>query len=254
MKCYGSKSVKLEGKVALITGASRGIGRAIAELFAKEGASVIITARDRTRLKKTASEIGAFALDADIREEEQVKEVVKKSVARFGRLDILVNNAGVFPRIKKLHQITEREWNDVIDVNLTGQFRFTKYAIPHLQKSRGSILNIASNAGLKAYENFHADAYSASKGALILLTRSWALQYAKDGIRVNCICPGVVETDMTKMFLASRADREMLNAEYPIGRIGTVDDVAKSALFFVSDEASWTTGAVLALDGGESAK
>jgi NAD(P)-dependent dehydrogenase (short-subunit alcohol dehydrogenase family) len=254
MKCYGSKSVKLEGKVALITGASRGIGRAIAELFAKEGASVIITARDRTRLKKTASEIGVFALDADIRQEKEVKEVVKKSVARFGRLDILVNNAGVFPRIKKLHQITEREWNDVIDVNLTGQFRFTKYAIPHLQKSRGSILNIASNAGLKAYENFHADAYSASKSALILLTKSWALQYAKDGIRVNCICPGVVETDMTKMFLASRADREMLNAEYPIGRIGTVDDVAKSALFFVSDEASWTTGAVLALDGGESAK
>jgi NAD(P)-dependent dehydrogenase (short-subunit alcohol dehydrogenase family) len=254
MKCYGSKSVKLEGKVALITGASRGIGRAIAELFAKEGASVIITARDRTRLKKTASEIGVFALDADIRQEKEVKEVVKKSVARFGRLDILVNNAGVFPRIKKLHQITEREWNDVIDVNLTGQFRFTKYAIPHLQKSRGSILNIASNAGLKAYENFHAYAYSASKSALILLTKSWALQYAKDGIRVNCICPGVVETDMTKMFLASRADREMLNAEYPIGRIGTVDDVAKSALFFVSDEASWTTGAVLALDGGESAK
>jgi NAD(P)-dependent dehydrogenase (short-subunit alcohol dehydrogenase family) len=186
MKCYGSKSVKLEGKVALITGASRGIGRAIAELFAKEGASVIITARDRTRLKKTASEIGAFALDADIREEEQVKEVVKKSVARFGRLDILVNNAGVFPRIKKLHQITEREWNDVIDVNLTGQFRFTKYAIPHLQKSRGSILNIASNAGLKAYENFHADAYSASKGALILLTRSWALQYGQLHMSWRC--------------------------------------------------------------------
>ncbi|MEM3144282.1 MAG: SDR family NAD(P)-dependent oxidoreductase [Candidatus Nitrosotenuis sp.] len=246
--------MKLEGKVALITGASRGIGRAIAELFVKEGASVIITARDRTRLKKTASEIDAFALNADIRQEGQVKDVVKKTVARFGRLDILVNNAGVFPRIKRLHQITEREWSDVIDVNLTGQFRFTKYAIPHLQKSRGTILNIASNAGLKAYENFHADAYTASKSALILLTKSWALQYAKDGIRVNCICPGVVETDMTKAFLASMADRQMLNAEYPIGRIGTVDDVAKSALFFVSDDAAWTTGAVLALDGGESAK
>lgn len=254
MNCLGSKSMKLEGKVALITGASRGIGRAIAELFVKEGASVIITARDRTRLKKTASEIDAFALNADIRQEGQVKDVVKKTVARFGRLDILVNNAGVFPRIKRLHQITEREWSDVIDVNLTGQFRFTKYAIPHLQKSRGTILNIASNAGLKAYENFHADAYTASKSALILLTKSWALQYAKDGIRVNCICPGVVETDMTKAFLASMADRQMLNAEYPIGRIGTVDDVAKSALFFVSDDAAWTTGAVLALDGGESAK
>lgn len=246
--------MKLEGKVALVTGASRGIGRAIAELFAKEGASVIITAKDYTRLKKTAREIGVFALAADIRQEEQVKDVIKKTVARFGRIDILVNNAGVFPRIKKLHKITEREWNDVIDINLTGQFRFTKYAIPHLQKSRGIILNVASNAGLKAYENFHADAYSASKGALILLTKSWALQYANDGIRVNCICPGVVETDMTKAFLASRADREMLNTEYPIGRIGTVDNVAKSALFFVSDDASWTTGAVLALDGGESAK
>lgn len=246
--------MRLDGKVALITGASRGIGRAIAELFANEGASIAITSKDPKKLQSTAREIGAFSVPADIRNDARVRNVVEKVVERFGRLDILVNNAGVFPKIKMLHQITEKEWNDVIDVNLTGQFRFTKYAIPHLQKSGGTIINIASDAGLKAYENFNADAYTASKGALVLLTKSWALQYAKDKIRVNCICPGVVETDMTRGFLSGLADREILNAEYPIGRIGTVEDVAKSALFFASDDSSWVTGAVLALDGGESAK
>ncbi|MDC8437461.1 MAG: SDR family oxidoreductase [Candidatus Nitrosotenuis sp.] len=246
--------MKLGGRVVLVTGASRGIGRAIAELFASEGATVVITAKDQKRLQKTAGELGVFGIAADIRNDVQVKNTVKKIISRFGRLDILVNNAGVLPRIKKLHLISEKEWNDVIDVNLTGQFRFTKYAIPHLQKNGGSILNISSNAGLKAYDNFNADAYTASKGALILLTKSWALQYAKDGIRVNCICPGAVETDMTKEWLSSPADRKFLNAEYPIGRIGTVGDVARAALFFASDDASWVTGAVLALDGGESAK
>lgn len=246
--------MKLEGKAVLVTGASRGIGRAIAELFVREGASVTITAKDPKRVAKAAKEIGVYAVAADIRKESQVKAAIEKAVRKFGGLDILVNNAGVFPKIKKLHHITEKEWNDVIDVNLTGQFRFTKYAVPHLQKNGGSIINIGSDAGLKAYENFNADAYTASKGALVLLTKSWALQYAKDRIRVNCICPGVVETDMTKDFLSSLADREILNAEYPIGRIGTVDDVAKSALFFASEDASWVTGAILPLDGGESAK
>lgn len=246
--------MRLDGKVALVTGASRGIGKAIAELFAAEGSKVAITSKSQERLEKAAKEIGAFYVQADIRDEAQVMGVVRKTVDRFGRLDILVNNAGVLPEIKKMHLIEEAEWNEVIDVNLTGQFRFTKHAIPHLQKGGGAIVNIASNAGLKAYENFNADAYTASKGALVLLTKSWALQYAKDGIRVNCICPGVVETDMTKEFISSTADREMLNSEYPIGRIGTVQDVAKSALFFASDDSSWVTGSVLAQDGGESAK
>lgn len=246
--------MRLDGKVALVTGASRGIGKAIARLFTSEGASVAITSKNRRLLAKTGKEIGSFAVAADIREEAQVKQAVRKTVERFGRLDILVNNAGVFPEVKKLHLIQEKEWNEVIDVNLTGQFRFTKYAIPHLQKSGGAIINIASNAGLKAYENFHADAYTASKGALVLLTKSWALQYAKDGIRVNCICPGVVETDMTARFLSTAADRELLSAEYPLGRIGTAGEVAKAALFFASDDSSWITGSILAQDGGESAK
>jgi dihydroanticapsin dehydrogenase len=180
--------------------------------------------------------------------------VIRKTIEKFGRLDILVNNAGIFPKIKPLHEISESEWNEVIDINLTGQFRFTKAAIPYLQKNGGIIINIASNAGLKAYENFNADAYSASKAALVLLTKSWAIEYAKSKIRVNCICPGVVETDMTQEFLATPALRDIQNSQYPIGRFGTVDDVAKSALYFATDDSSWVTGTVLALDGGESAK
>jgi dihydroanticapsin dehydrogenase len=246
--------MKLAGRVALITGGSRGIGKAIANLFAKEGASVAISAKDPANLQKAAKELGVFAVPANIREESEVQNVVNKTIEKFGRLDILVNNAGVFPKIKPLHEITEAEWDEVIDINLNGQFRFTKAAIAHLQKNGGCIINIASTAGLKSYENFSADAYSASKAALVLLTKCWALEYAKSKVRVNCICPGVIETDMTKEFLATPALREMLNFEYPLGRIGTVDDVAKSALYFASDDSPWVTGAVLALDGGESVK
>jgi dihydroanticapsin dehydrogenase len=246
--------MKLAGKVALITGSSRGIGKAIAQIFINEGASVVITAKDPERLQKAAKGLGVLAIPANLQKQHEVQNVVNKTIEGFGRLDILVNNAGIFPKVKPFHEITEEEWLEVIDINLNGQFRFTKAVIPHLQKNGGCIINIASTAGLKAYQDFTADAYSASKAALVLLTKCWALEYAKDGIRVNCICPGVVETDMTREFLATPALREMLNFEYPLGRIGTVEDVAKSALYFASDDSSWITGAILATDGGESVK
>lgn len=247
--------MKLSGKVAIITGASRGIGKAIAKEFVDNGASVVICGKDKTKLDQTVKELGAFAIPADITKESEVQNLINKTVEKFGRLDILVNNAGIFPKIKLLHEISDSEWRDVLDVNLNGPFYATKYSIPHLQKNGGSIINIASSAGLKAYENFNADAYSASKGALVLLTKCWALEYAKNKIRVNCICPGVVETDMTSEFLSTPATREMMNFAYPIGRFGTVEDVAKAALYFASEEDSpWVTGAVLALDGGESLK
>jgi len=246
--------MKFSGKVAIITGGSRGIGKATAKLLVQEGASIIITARDETRLQASAKELNVIGIAGDIRKNQDVENVVKKTVEKFGRIDILVNNAGVFPQVKPLHEISEEEWNEVIDINLTGQFRFTKAVIPHMMKNGGCIINVSSDAGLKSFENFEADAYSASKAALILLTKAWAIEYAKNKIRVNCVCPGVVETDMTQPFLKTEADRAITAADHPIGRIGSPDDVARSILYLASEDSSWVTGAILPVDGGAAIK
>jgi len=243
------------GKVVLITGGSRGIGFATAKMFSENGAKVIITSKDKSRLEKSSGNlVNTIGIVADIRNESDVKDVIEQTIKKFGKLDILVNNAGIFPKIKKLHEIDESEWQEVLDVNLTGQFRFTKAAIPYLKKTSGCIINISSDAGLKAYQGFNADAYSATKAALVILTKCWALEYSKEKIRVNCICPGVVDTDMTKPFLKTDKDREFMNNEHPIGRMGQPEEIAKAILFLASEDSSWTTGAVLTVDGGESVK
>lgn len=247
--------MNLSGKIALVTGGSRGIGFAIAKILSKNGAQVIITANNQDRLEQAISEItNTTYIQANIRSTEEVQCVIKDIIKKYGRLDILVNNAGIFPRIKKLHEIDDDEWGEVLDVNLTGSFRFCRECIPHLIKTSGTIVNIASDAGLKAYQGFNVDAYSASKAALILLTKCCALEYANEKIRVNCICPGVVDTDMSKPFLKTQKDRDFMNNEHPIGRIGQPEEIAKAVLFLVSDDSLWTTGAVLAVDGGESIK
>jgi len=247
--------LKLTGKVALVTGGSRGIGFAIAKILSENGASVVITSKNSEKIKQAEAKISnSFGITCDIKKKNEVQNVLDQTIKKFGKLDILVNNAGIFPKIKLLHKIEEEEWNEVLDVNLTGQFRFTKEAIPHLQKTSGCIINISSDAGLKAYQGFNADAYSASKAALIVLTKCWALEYAKNKIRVNCICPGVVDTDMTKPFLKNQKDIEFMNNEHPLGRIGQPEEIGKSVLYFASDDALWITGAILAVDGGESIK
>ena len=211
----------------------------------------MITSRNKAGFGDAAYEMkNIVEISGDIRKETDVENVVKKTIETFGRIDILVNNAGIFPKIKPLHEISEEEWNEVIDINLTGQFRFTKAAIPHLMKTAGCIVNVSSDAGLKSFENFEADAYTASKGALVLLTKAWAIEYAKYKIRVNCVCPGIVETDMTKPWLGNEADRAMAVAEHPIGRIGIPEDVANAIFYLVSEESSWITGAILPVDGG----
>ncbi|WP_101477847.1 SDR family NAD(P)-dependent oxidoreductase [Candidatus Nitrosotalea bavarica] len=247
--------MKLSGKVAIVTGGSRGIGKSTAILLAQHGADVVITSKDKTNLENAVKEIkNAIAIVGDIRKRTDVENVVKSTLEHFGKIDILVNNAGIFPKVKPLHEISEEEWNEVIDVNLTGQFRFTKAVIPHLMKTGGCIVNVSSNAGLKSFENFEADAYTASKGALVLLTKAWAIEYAKYKIRVNCVCPGIVETDMTQPYLGNEIDRSMAVAEHPIGRIGVPEDVAKAILYLVSEDSSWITGAILPIDGGSITK
>ncbi len=249
-------SVRLENKVVLVTGGSRGIGKAIGKLFAEQGANVVITSKNEKILKKTSNEIkNSFYVKGDIRKEKDVKRIIEKTIKNFRKIDILINNAGVLPKMKPLDKISEKEWLETIDVNLNGAFRFTRQVIPHMQKNGGSIINIASDAGLKAFENFYADGYSAAKAAIIHLTKVWALEYAKYNIRVNCISAAVVDTDMTRKFwLDSKKKIELTSKEHPLGRIGKVDDIAKAALYFASDDSSWTTGAILPVDGGVSLK
>ena len=224
----------LKDQVVLVTGASSGFGMLTARKIVNLGGKVILGARREEKLKELSDELGeanvAFA-KTDMSVLEEVKNLAKVGMDKFGRIDSLVNNAGVLPRIKQLHEISESEWNEVLDVNLNGPFRFTKYSIPYLQKTSGVIINVSSDAGLKAYEGFNADAYSASKAALIVLTQCWALEYAKNKIRVNCVCPGVVNTDMTKPFVKTEKDREFMDKDHPLGRIGEPDEVAKSILF-----------------------
>ncbi|MDA8720875.1 SDR family oxidoreductase [Nitrosopumilus sp.] len=248
--------MKLHDKVVVVTGGSRGIGKAVSKLFVDEGAQVIITSKNITKLKQTAKEINcAFFIDADIKNEKQVNRAINKIIEKFGRIDVLVNNAGILPEQEKLDQIKETDWNEIIDVNLTGQFRFTKAVIPHMKKNGGSIINMSSDAGLKTFEKFYADAYVASKAAMIMLTKSWALEYAADNIRVNCICASVVDTDMTKPFwLNTENKRKSTAKEHPLGRIGTGKDIAYASLYFASDDSSWTTGSILPVDGGVSIK
>ena len=248
--------MKLQDKVVLVTGGSRGIGKAISKLFVKEGAQVIITSKNITKLEQTAKEINcSFFIDANIKNEKDVKNVITQIIKKFGKIDILVNNAGILPKQKQLHEIDEEEWNEVLDVNLTGQFRFTKAVLPHMKKNGGSIINISSDAGLKAFENFYADAYVASKAAMIMLTKSWALEYASDNIRVNCICASVVDTDMTNSFWLDTEIKQKNTAKaHPLGRIGTGKDIAYASLYFASDDSSWTTGSILPVDGGVSIK
>jgi dihydroanticapsin dehydrogenase len=248
--------MKLENKIILITGGSRGIGFTTAKLFVDEGAIVIITSKNQEQIDKAKEELGDIVgIKADITKENDVKNLIATIIEKFGRIDILVNNAGVLPRFKMLHEISEEEWDDIIDVNLTGHFRITKNVIPHMQKNgQGAIINMSSDAGLKAFENFHADAYSAAKASMIHLTKCWALEYAKDKIRVNCICSAVVDTDMTKSLWLSPTNIESTIKEHPLGRIGKPIDIAKASLYFASDDSSWTTGAILVVDGGVSIK
>ena len=247
--------MKLQNKVAIITGGSRGIGFATAKLFSEEGANVIITSKNSQRLNHSVSQIqNTIAIPADIKNQNEIDHVIRKTIEKFGKIDILINNAGIFPDIKLLHEITEDEWNEVIDVNLTGQFRFLKSVIPHMLEQGGSIVNVSSDAGLKAYVGFHADAYSVSKAGLILLTKSTALEYAQNKIRVNCVCPGAVETDMLRPTIQTEKQKQIIDAEHPLGRIGQPEEIAKAILYFASNDSAWVTGSVLAIDGGESAK
>ena len=249
--------MRLKDKVAIITGAGSGIGRASAVLFAKEGAKVVVADVVRRGGLKTVRMIRnsggeATFVETDVSRASDVERMVKTTVEKYGKLDILFNNAGINLE-KTVTDTTEEELDKVIDINLKGVFLCSKYAIPEMLRNGGGvIINTASIRGLVG--QFHLAAYCASKGGVVLLTKAMALDYGPYNIRVNCICPGGIQTPMHEAFLATVADperemREMLK-KIPLGRIGQPEDVAHAALFLASDESFYITGVALPVDGG----
>ena len=249
--------MRLENKVALISGGARGMGAIEARLFALEGAQVVIgdvLEEEGRQTEAAINESGGECLFVrlDVTSESDWEQAVTAAVTRFGRLDILVNNAGI-GRISKVEDTTEEEWDLVMDINAKGVFLGTKAAIPAMRNAGGgSIVNISSIAGLVGGRT---SAYGASKGAVRLLTKSTAIQYAAEGIRCNSVHPGVVESQMTLPdMLNTEAGRREHAARHPIGRFGQPEDIAYGVLFLASDEASFMTGSELVIDGGLTAQ
>jgi NAD(P)-dependent dehydrogenase (short-subunit alcohol dehydrogenase family) len=245
---------RLGGKVALITGAGTGIGRAIALAFVREGAKVALLGRRSELLQAVASEAGesALAIPADVSKQEDIDRALDKAVSRFGRLNVLVNNAGVL-HIGTAEQITPEQWDHTFDVNVRGVWLLSRAALPFLRKAGGgAIINVASVLGING-ARLRA-AYAASKGAVILLTKCMAIDYGSENIRVNAICPSFIETDLTAEVIRKAPDPNAVRGErisvHPIGRLGQPQDLAGIAIYLASDEATWVTGAALAVDGG----
>ena len=249
--------MRLENKVALISGGARGMGEVEAKLFAREGAKVVIGDVLDEDGKRTEAEINELGGDCvfvhlDVTDEEQWRNAVNEAVSRYGKLDILVNNAGIY-RTNTVLETSASEWDQVMNINAKGVFLGTKAAIPEMKKNgAGSIVNISSVAGLVG--NHMSSAYTASKGAVRLFTKSTAIQYAADGIRANSVHPGTIETPMTAALLATPEYRQDRMDRTPLGRLGRPEDVAYGVLFLASDEASFMTGSELVIDGGRTAE
>lgn len=249
--------MRLEGKVALISGGARGMGAVEAKLFAREGAKVVIgdvLEEEGRRTEAEVNEIGGECLFVrlDVTSEADWERAVATAVSNYGRLDILVNNAGI-ARMSNVEDTSESEWDLVMGINAKGVFLGTKVAIPAIRKAGGgSIVNISSISGLVGGAT---SAYTASKGAVRLLTKSTAIQYAAEGIRANSVHPGLIESPMTlPIMLDTEEGREQAASMHPLGRIGQPEDVAYGVLFLASDESSFMTGSELVIDGGFTAQ
>jgi NAD(P)-dependent dehydrogenase (short-subunit alcohol dehydrogenase family) len=248
--------MRLANKVALITGSAGGMGRAAAELFASEGASVVVTDVNAEAGEETVRGIqqaggSAIFVRANVAEEAEVKALIQQAIDAFGRIDVLYNNAGIMPaEDTSVTETSEATWDRVMDVNLKSAFLCSKYTIPHMiEQKSGSIINVASFVAFVGC-TVPQDAYTASKGGMLSLTKSLAVQYGCYGIRCNAICPGPIETPLLRRLWTSEEARNLRLNRIPLGRFGEAKDIVYMALYLASDESSWTTGAWLNVDGG----
>ena len=256
--------LRFENKSVFVTGASSGIGAATAILFAKEGANVTLASRNRDELKETAEQINKFDREAlivttDISEPDQVKHAIQQTIDRWGRLDVVVANAGINGVWAPLDELEPEEWDKTLTINLKGTFLTLKYSIPELRRQGGAIIITSSVNGNRKFTTAGASAYSASKAAQVALTKQAALELAKFRIRVNAICPGKIETEISEHTFVRNREKAKEPAEYPGGKIpltdgqpGTSEQVANLVLFLASDEASHISGTEVYIDGAQS--
>ncbi len=251
--------MRLQGKISIITGAGTGLGKEMALVFAREGSSVVVAEIQKETGERVAQQIKGEGREArfiptDITLASDVEKMVAGTLEAYGRIDVLVNNAGINPSRTPLHETPEPDWDRTLAVNLKGAFLCSKYVLPvMIQQGGGSVINIASVVGAIGCSD--RAAYTASKGGLIGLTRNMAVDYAPYNIRVNALCPGFVETELTRIYFDKLREQdpqklERLVGHHPLGRLGKPADVAHAALFLASDEAAWITGLDMGVDGG----
>jgi L-fucose dehydrogenase len=247
--------MKLKDKVAIITGSSKGIGEGIARVFSAEGAKIVVVCRNEQEGKQMERQLSAqgeaLFIRTDVTSSASIQELIQKTVDAFGQIDILVNNAG-YHLSKNIEETSEDEWEFIINTNLRSTFLCSKYAIPYLRRTKGNIINISSMVGLVGQPN--AGAYSATKGGQIAMSKGMAIDFAKDGIRVNVICPGWIQTPLVEDWFSQQEDPEASRAyifgQHPLGRIGTIEECGYAALYLASSDAAFVTGITLNIDGG----
>ncbi|MDE1843890.1 MAG: SDR family oxidoreductase [Thaumarchaeota archaeon] len=252
--------MRLNDKVAIVTGASSDIGLEISKKFVEEGANVVLLGRDMTKLEKARKSIKDYssrtvAIPCDITNESQVIQTINQITDHYGRIDILVNNAGIITDPIHFHEMSDEDWSSLVNTNLFGTFKITKSVIVKMleNKNGGSIINIGSISAERAIPKVHLTVYCTTKAAINMFTKGLAVEYARRNIRCNCVNPGIVNAGMIKSYLDYPEARKVLEDRQPLNRIGEPEDVANAVIYLASDEAKWISGIILNVDGGKSA-
>jgi NAD(P)-dependent dehydrogenase (short-subunit alcohol dehydrogenase family) len=249
----------IKGKVAMVTGAGGGVGKAISKRLASEGCKVVLLGRDRNKLQKAASEIGdkknTLTVATDINKEAEVLSAIDQTIKSFDRIDILVNNAGIINDPEPFHEMSEDRWNDLVETNLFGTFRMTKAVLPVMMKNGGgSIVNISSVLGIRSIPKVPLSVYGVTKAGVIMFTKSIAVEYGQYKIRCNCIAPSTIRSSIIEPYLQDEGAKKVLESTFPLRKIGEPEDIAGAVAYLCSDDSKWVTGTVMMVDGGVSAK